>query len=66
MVHAAQEGGKAASPEVAKVAKNMSKKDAKDFASGSMKGKPEHKAPKKHDPGYTVVDQGSSKVRRVK
>lgn len=42
MVHSAQKGGKAASPEVAKVAKNMKKKDAKDFASTSHKGLPGH------------------------
>jgi Protein of unknwon function (DUF3008) len=40
MVHAAQKGGKAASPEVAKVAKSMGKKDAKDFASTKHKGLP--------------------------
>lgn len=66
MVHAAQMGDKAASPEVAKAAKSMSKKSAKDFASTPQKGLPEHKAPRKRDPGYTVVDQGSSKVRKVK
>jgi hypothetical protein len=42
MVHAAQTGEKAASPEVAKVAKNMSKKSAKDFASTKTKGLPKH------------------------
>ena len=41
MVHAAQQGEKAASPEVAKVAKSMSKKDAKDFAQTKHKGLPE-------------------------
>ena len=66
MVHAAQTGEKAASPEVAAAAKSMSKKSAKDFASGPTKGLPEHKAPKKHDRGYTMVDQGTSKVRPVK
>ena len=44
MVHAAQKGGKAASPEVAKVAKDMGKKDAKDFASTKHKGLPQHVA----------------------
>jgi hypothetical protein len=43
MVHAAQEGVKAASPEVAAAAKSMSKKSAKDFASTSQAGLPEHK-----------------------
>jgi hypothetical protein len=65
MVHAAQTGEKVASPEVTKAAKSMSKKSAKDFASTPQKGLPEHKAPKKHDPGYTVIDQGSSKVRKI-
>jgi hypothetical protein len=41
MVHAAQKGKKPASKEVAKVAKNMGKKDAKDFASTKHKGLPE-------------------------
>jgi len=41
MVHAAQKGEKAASPEVAKVAKGMGKKDAKDYASTKHKGLPE-------------------------
>lgn len=45
MVHAAQEGEKAASPEVAKAAKSMSKKSAKDFASTKTKGLPTHKTP---------------------
>lgn len=49
MVHAAQTGDKAASPEVAAAAKSMSKKSAKDFASTSQKGLPEHKSmPVKH------------------
>ena len=42
MVHAAQKGKKAASPEVAKVAKGMGKKDAKDFASTKHDGLPAH------------------------
>jgi hypothetical protein len=42
MVHAAQTGEKAASPEVAKAAKSMSKKSAKDFASTPQKGLPNH------------------------
>ena len=41
MVHAAQKGEKPASKEVAKVAKTMGKKDAKDFASTKHKGLPE-------------------------
>ncbi len=46
MVHAAQKGEKPASKEVAKAAKGMGKKDAKDFASTKHKGLPEKK-PKK-------------------
>lgn len=42
MVHAAQKGEKPASPEVAKVAKDMGKKAAKDFASTKHKGLPSH------------------------
>lgn len=42
MVYAAKKGKPAASPDVAKVAKGMSKKSAKDFASTKHKGKPEH------------------------
>jgi hypothetical protein len=46
MVHAAQKGEKPASPEVAKAAKGMSKKAAKDFASTKHKGLPEKKKQK--------------------
>jgi len=42
MVHATQKGEKAPSKEVAKVAKDMGKKDAKDFASTKHKGLPQH------------------------
>ena len=42
MVHAAQQGKKPASKEVAKVAKDMPKKAAKDFASTKHKGLPAH------------------------
>ena len=42
MVHAAQKGEEPASPEVAKVAKDMDKSDAKDFASTSHSGLPNH------------------------
>jgi len=45
MVHAAQTGEKAASPEVAAAAKGMSKKSAKDFASTKHAGLPEKKTP---------------------
>jgi hypothetical protein len=50
MVHAAQKGKKPASKEVAKVAKEMPKKAAKDFAATKHEGLPEKKksdAPKK-------------------
>ena len=43
MVHAAQTGEGAASPAVAEAAASMSKKSAKDFASTSHAGLPEHK-----------------------
>ena len=43
MVHAAQKGEKPASKEVADVAKDMKKSDAKDFASTKHKGLPEKK-----------------------
>ena len=46
MVHAAQKGEKPASKEVAKAAKGMGKKDAKDFAATKHKGLPEKKAKK--------------------
>ncbi len=44
MVHAAQKGEEPASPEVAKVAADMDKKSAKDFASTSHKGLPDKKS----------------------
>ena len=47
MVRAAQKGEKASSPEVAKVASSMKKKDVKDFASTKHKGLPEKKKEKK-------------------
>jgi hypothetical protein len=42
MVHAADKGETPASPEVAKVSKNMDDKAAKDFASTKHKGLPDH------------------------
>ncbi len=48
MVRAAQKGEGAASPEVAKVAGEISKKDAKDFAKTKHKGLPEKKKMKEH------------------
>jgi len=49
MVHAAKKGEKPASKEVAKVAKGMGKKDAKDFAATKHKGLPEKVKTKKKD-----------------
>lgn len=49
MVYAAKKGEKPASKEVAKAAKGMSKKAAKDYASTKHKGKPEHVKKKKDD-----------------
>lgn len=46
MVHAAKKGEKPASKEVAKAAKGMSKKDAKDYASTKHKGLPDKVAKK--------------------
>ena len=68
IAHAIQKGetkGKPGMPATA-MAKSMGPADVKSMASGSTKGKPEHKASKKQDPGYTVIDQGSSKVHKVK
>jgi len=48
MVRAAQKGEKASSPEVAKVASSMKKKDVKDFASTKHKGLPEKKKMKEN------------------
>ena len=56
MVRAAQKGEGSASPEVAKVAGEISKKDAKDFASTKHKGLPEKKKPKEE-----VNEEGSYK-----
>lgn len=42
MVHAAKKGEKPASKEVAKAAKGMTKKAAKDYAGTKHKGKPKH------------------------
>jgi hypothetical protein len=61
MVHAAQKGEKPASKEVAKVAKEMPKKAAKDFASTKHKGLPE-KAPKKED----GADKSAEKPKKKK
>jgi len=57
MVHAAQKGEKPASPEVAKVAKEMPKKAAKDFAATKHKGLPEKK--KKEESVEETTTSGS-------
>jgi hypothetical protein len=48
MVHAAQEGATPASAEVAKAAKSISKKAAKEFASTPTHGLPVKKTPTGH------------------
>jgi len=58
MVHAAQTGKKPASPEVAKVAKDMGKKDAKDFASTKHKDLPDHVTEE-------MVQQLKEKIRSI-
>ena len=57
MVRAAQKGEGAASPEVAKVAGEISKKDAKDFAKTKHKGLPEKKEVKEEKKGRHPRDQ---------
>lgn len=60
MVHATQKGEKPASKEVAKVAKSMGKKDAKDFASTKHKGLPEKvKSKKKEESVDETTTSGS-------
>ena len=59
MVRAAQKGEGAASPEVAKVAGEISKKDAKDFAKTKHKGLPEKKEVKE---ASSVLD-ANTKIR---
>ena len=54
MVHAADKGETPASPEVAKVSKDMKDSDAKDFASTKHDGLPDH-----------VKEQLKSVVREV-
>lgn len=59
MVHATQKGEKAPSKDVAKVAKDMGKKDAKDFASTKHKGLPEKK--KKDE----AVEEGQEQLKKA-
>ncbi|UNH61311.1 hypothetical protein SSZBM1_194 [Synechococcus phage S-SZBM1] len=56
MVRAAQKGEGAASPEVAKAASSISKKDAKDFASTKHKGLPMKKEEMEIKEGMTLKD----------
>lgn len=64
MVHAAQKGEKPASPEVAKVAKGMSKKAAKDYASTKHKGLPAHKT--KEGIEETTMKTTEAKMKKAK
>jgi len=62
MVRAAQKGEGAASPEVAQVASEIKKKDAKDFASTKHKGLPEKKSLKEFMEGAAwTKKEGKSK-----
>lgn len=56
MVYAAKKGEKAASPAVAKVAKGMSKSDAKDFSKTKHRGLPQH---------VNEVDMGQADARKT-
>ena len=60
MVRQAQKTGQAASPEVAQVAADISKKDAKDFASTKHKGLPEKKEVKE---GASIIQGGTSRKK---
>jgi hypothetical protein len=64
MVHAAQKGEKPASKEVAKVAKDMGKKDAKDFASTKHKGLPDKVKKKKVDESVLTESSLQAIVRK--
>ena len=68
MVRAAQKGEGASSPEVAKVAASMKKKDVKDFASTKHKGLPEKKVSKESfeiDPKKHRQAQRAKKIRTL-
>jgi hypothetical protein len=62
MVHAAQMGEGAASPEVAAAANSMSKKSAKDFASTPQKGLPEAAPKKKTGPKWGTTGKISGDI----
>ena len=63
MVHATQKGEKAPSKDVAKVAKEMDKKDAKDFASTKHKGLPEKKTDESVEEGQEDLKKVGDKVK---
>ena len=64
MVHAAQKGDKPASKKVADVAKDIGKKDAKDFASTKHKGLPDKAEKKKVDESILTENTLQAIVRR--
>ena len=64
MVHAAQKGEKPASKKVADVAKDIGKKDAKDFASTKHKGLPDKAEKKKVDESILTENTLQAIVRR--
>lgn len=68
MVHATQKGEKAPSKEVAKAAKGMSKKAAKDYASTKHKGLPEKvkKTDESAKPDFLDVDKDGNKKETFK
>lgn len=66
MVHATQKGEKAPSKDVAKVAKEMGKKDAKDFASTKHKGLPEKKTDESVEEGQEDLKKVGDKVKTSK
>jgi hypothetical protein len=64
MVHAAQKGEKPASKEVSKVAKEMPKKAAKDFASTKHKGLPGHVEEESTDKEDQKAEKAGKKVAK--
>ena len=64
MVHAAQKGEKPASKEVGKVAKEMPKKAAKDFAATKHKGLPKHVEEESTDKEDQKAERAGKKVAK--
>jgi hypothetical protein len=64
MVHAAQKGERPASKEVAKTAKSMGKKDAKDFAATKHKGLPEKVKQESTDKEDQHAERAGKKVTK--